>query len=186
MRPSAIVLKLWHMQVLTSVEPCRHLLVNLILPKKMVYFFYCIVTQYDLPLPTEVFNVCFDAGAQTRDMSESLYDKFVTYMETRYCDTGIKFHRDTSFAPPPSKPLFHQALFHRYFIKNGRRYTAASMMELQPKNSLVLAHLYPSNLPWVGEIMNILTIQQSFGQEACIQIRWLKPISYHIHDPTSI
>ena len=145
-----------------SVEPCRHLLGNLIQPRKMVFFsFYHVVTQFDLPLSTEVFTVCFDAGAQTHNMSESLYDKFVTYMETRYCNTGIKFHQDTSFAPPLSKPLFHQ-----YFIKNGWCYTAASMMDLQPRNSLVLAHLYPSELPWVGEIMNILTVQQCFGQEA--------------------
>lgn len=63
---------------------------------------------------------------------------------------------------------------------------AASMMDSPPRNSLVLAHLFPSQVPWVGEIMNIITVEQSFGQEAFVQIRWLKPLGSYVHAPDSI
>lgn len=106
------------------------------------------------------------------------------HIQAQYPDQ--QFHRDTTTASPPSIPLLRQALFHKFVVKNGRRFTAAEMNP-SSRNALVAARVSPTNtLIWVGEIMNILTVDQKFGRESVVQIRWLKPLQYVIDDASSI
>ena len=84
--------------------------------------------------------------------------------------------------------ISHHAFYHKFFIQNGRLYTVAAMMDTKPQKSLVDVLLDPqSNLSWVREIMNIITICYSTGVEnqkdSFVQVHWLqRPTFEHQND----
>lgn len=116
-------------------------------------------------------------------MGEDLYDRILRYMNEVYPG---RFHRNTIVLPGPSIPLLRRAYFHKFVIKDGRRYTSA-LMNTTVRNSLVRAQVAASfPFSWVGEIMNIFTIHQKFGRESFVQIRWMKSLPVTLFPPDSI
>jgi len=146
----------------------------------------CIETQ--LTLGSESISFLLDQKYQKRDLQQDVYLRVITYLNRAY-QGRFSFCSDTA-GVASNIPVPHHAFYHKFFIQNGRRYTAAEMMDTKPRNSLVDVLLDPqSNLSWVGEIMNIITIAYSTGvgnqKDSFVQICWLqRPTFEHQNDRT--
>jgi len=137
-------------------------------------FIYCNQDMYHQFVP-DAITFAFSPRSETQICDGQLYNKLLTRLKSLFPQLSLRSILDlnpTSW----SVPLQQSATFYDYAIVNQHRYYASNRTT-STSSSLVEVVVSETGRTWVGELMDIIHINQSNGYIFTLgHIRWFRPL----------
>ncbi|RXW14412.1 hypothetical protein EST38_g11447 [Candolleomyces aberdarensis] len=117
----------------------------------------------------------FSPRFETRRLDSALYYRLLNYLSTVFPSENLRSWNEAD-PLPGSVPLVSEALFFDYVIIQGRRYHASHRAG-NAKNSMVEVFVSQMGNTWIGELQDIIQIEQKPSKFVLGSFRWLQPLA---------